>query len=147
MAKKKTSTASTKVATATAAAISDECTYTCNGSQFVLTGGNPPEGTFCPPTLGGCSISGQVISVAPEVIPVDPPLAANSAEYRLNRVTKSLYFRRGSCGKGKHFKPVITTKELAKIDADASELVKSILKNKKISSFTIVLKAQKAETL
>ena len=139
MAKKKSS----KVAATTAT--TDDCTYTCNGSEFVLTGGNPPEGTFCPPTLGDCGIPGEEITSPPTPIPADPPLAANSAEYRLNRVTKSLYFRRGSCGKGKHFQPVITTKELAKIDTDAAELVKSILKNKKISSFSIVLKAQKTK--
>ena len=59
--------------------------------------------------------------------------------------TKSLHFRSGSCGNGKHFMPMITLKELTKIDADAAELIKSLQSNKKISTLSVLLKAQKVE--
>lgn len=123
------------------------CKYICSEGELINVAGNPPEGFYCPPVGGNCSEEGDIVFLPAVEIPQDPPgLTANSGIYSYNRTTKSLYFRGGgSCGKGKHFKSVITLKELAKIDANASELVKSMHKNKKIESFSVVLKAQKIE--
>ena len=79
--------------------------------------------------------------------PDEPPveLAANTGEYIYQKKTKSLHFRGGSCGNGRHFKALITLKELTKIDADAAELIKSLQSSKKISSLSVLLKAQKVE--
>ena len=130
-----------------AASAPASCIYRCSQGEFVLVGGNPPEGTFCANTAGHCLIEGEEIQLPPEPIPVEPPSlvssVSNSGTYRFNRTTKSLYFCGGSCGKGKHFLPVITAKELKKIDPDAAELVKSMQKNKKIQSFSVTIKAQK----
>jgi len=122
------------------------CTYQCDGSRWVLTGGNPPEGMYCAPVEETCSTPGEVISLPPVAIPEDPssgPGALNSGSYVFDKKSKTLYFRGGSCSKGKHFKSVITLKELAKMDEKASETIKTIQKNKIVTAFQVVLKAQK----
>lgn len=122
------------------------CLYECQQGQWINIGGNPPAGYYCPSNAGTCSLDGDSTTFPPEPIPFSSAvLASNTGEYYFNRKDKSLYFRGGNCGKGKHFKPVITLKELAKIDPDAAELIKSMQKNKKITSFSVVLKSQKNE--
>ena len=134
-----------KKSTTTSVSTVPACRYSCDGSNWILIGGNPPAGFHCPSNAGACSVAGQEFSMAP--VPDEPPaaLAANTGEYVFQKTTKSLHFRGGSCGNGKHFQPTITLKELSKIDADAAELVKSLQKNKKVSSFSVLLKAQKVE--
>ena len=90
-------------------------------------------------------MAGSEVSTPAEPDDAPAALAANTGEYIYQKKTKSLHFRSGSCGNGKHFMPLITLKELTKIDADAAELIKSLQSNKKISTLSVLLKAQKVE--
>lgn len=140
MAKKKA------VAVEATVAGADQCQYKCLNGTWKLVVNNAPQGSFCPFTLSGGCTEGNTKWTPASVIPDEPlSLVANSAEYVYRKSTKSLYFNAGTCGKGKHFPPVITAKELTKIDPDAAELVKSMQKNKRIASFSVVLKAQKID--
>jgi len=130
--------------TATALAAANPCEYRCDNNKWELHIDNAPAGFFCPPELSGECNHGSKKSTPAIAIPDDPlSLVANSAEYVYRKSTKSLYFKAGTCGKGKHFRKVITVRELTKMDPDAAELVKSMQKNKRIASFSVVLKAQK----
>ena len=129
-----------------AAAGSNQCRYECIGEQWKLVENNAPIGFVCLPTLGGTCTNGSFTSTPAVPIPDEPlALVANSAEYVYSKSSKSLHFKSGTCSKGKHFPSVISVKDLAKIEADAAELVKSMQKNKRIASFSVVLKAQKVE--
>jgi hypothetical protein len=131
--------------TKSALAVANQCQYRCVNGKWKLEVDNSPPGFFCPLTQPGACNNGAIVST-PAVPNPPPSLAANSAEYVFNKSSKSLHFKDGTCGKGKHFPPAITIKELAKLDPDAAELVKSMQKNKRIASFSIVLKAQKVES-
>lgn len=48
------------------------CIYECINGVYTLTGGNPPPGYRCPPTLGVCNTPGSVVHIAPQ--PIDGPL-------------------------------------------------------------------------
>ncbi len=94
---------------------------------------------------GGCTEGATKSTPAIQIPDEQTALVANSAEYVYRKSTKSLHFKDGKCGKGKHFPPIISVKDLAEIDSDAAELVKSMQKNKRIASFSVVVKAQKVE--
>jgi hypothetical protein len=130
--------------TTSAIAAANECQYRCIAGKWNLDVDNSTTGFYCPTTLPGACTNGAT-KTTPAVPDPPPSLAANSAEYVFKKPTKSLHFKVGTCGKGKHFPLTITVKELAKVDPDAAELVKSMQKNKRIASFSIVLKAQKVE--
>ena len=128
----------------TAIAAANECQYLCVNNKWRLEIDNATEGFYCPaPQSGGCTNGATKWTPAVPIPPME--LAANNAEYVYRKSTKSLHFKAGSCGRGKHFPLAITVKELTKFDPDAAELVKSMQKNKRIASFSVVLKAQKIE--
>jgi hypothetical protein len=133
--------------TKTALLAGNQCGYKCENGQWVLKVNNAPPGFYCPTSLpSGCN-NGDTKSTPAIAIP-DPDsisLVANSAEYIYRKSTTSLHFKAGTCGKGKFFPTEISAKDLAKVDPDAAELVKLMQKNKRIASFSIVLKAQKFE--
>lgn len=134
------------MAKAKLAAAALPCKYECQNGHWVLVENHAPEGFVCLPTSSGTCTNGSFKSTPAVAIPDDPPaLAANSAEYVYSKSSKSLHFKAGTCGKGKHFPPTISVKDLAKIDPDAAELVKSMQKNKRVASFSVVVKAQKFE--
>ena len=130
--------------TKSALAAANQCQYRCVAGSWRLEVDNSLPGFFCPTTLTGTCTDGATKSTPAAV---EPPLslAANSAEYVFKKATKSLHFKAGTCGKGKHFPPTMTVKELAVADPDAAELVKSMQKNNRIASFSVILKAQKGE--
>ncbi|MEQ1827740.1 MAG: hypothetical protein ABL921_17405 [Pirellula sp.] len=121
----------------------NKCTYECQDGSFSLVNDDSNPGFFCPNSLSSCTVTGEQKTIT--ALP-DPPealkMGKNSGQYVYHADSKKLLFSCGECGKGKHFHPELTVKELAKIDPDTAELVKSLQKNKKVATFSVILKAQ-----
>lgn len=121
------------------------CSYRCENGLFVLLGGNAQPGYYCPSDAGSCSTEGEEISLPAVEIPPDASrrLAPNQGQYIYHVASKNLLFSEGKSGPGRFFPNEISIKELAKFDEKSAELVKSMVKNKSVASFSIILKAQK----
>jgi hypothetical protein len=124
------------------------CAYLCVDLEGMFIGGDPEPGYYCPSNGGTCDIEGDVFFYPALPIPEGESRSrpANTGEYIYHAATKKLLFKGGKCGKGKCFKTEITVKELAKFDAEAAELVKTMQKDKRVASFSIFLKAQKMQS-
>jgi hypothetical protein len=122
------------------------CEFTCIDGTFVLTGGNPGPGFFCPGEIGECSVNGSTKRIPALPIPDDPSAslrALNEGLYVYHAGQKKLLFQGGNCDEHRHFVPELTVKELAKWDPDSAKLVKDLRKNKKVANFSVVVKARK----
>lgn len=123
----------------------NECSYVCVNGTYILSGGNPSPGFYCPDEAGVCGVEGEEIRAAAIILAsvATRSLALNQGQYLYHVASKKLFFSGGKSAKGRFFPNELTVKELAKIDEKAATLVKSLQKNKSIASFSIILKAQK----